>query len=546
MDRAAEAVLAASADSCRWTRQNQANPCPASIFCVTIFIIRIIVLVLRRLLLIPFQPRRPRRALLLGLAFSFFLMSLPAWAAEKTRLRVDDYQIDAELTPHSHKITAQAKVKFTALDDLNIATFELHNALRVTKVIDATSKPLSAERVTQDSTVRVPLTTPVCQRQLRTTLTFEYEGVLDSADDSPVQGLKLAYIGDDTSYLLYAGRWFPVNAYGINRFTATMNITVPAHMIVIGSGKESCPAAAPATKRPAGALPTKTFTFTWDKPSFPGTIVAGIFQEFKSDEAGLDLHVFFKPAHQSLGAAYATTAVKEFTYYVTLYGPAPSTTLRVVEIPDDTVPAAWAPEIAAIASRAVTEKVNYRLLANTIAHQWWGASVSPASQGRLVAERRLRALLRGALRRAGRRSGGTRRSGERYVGRGAGLRHRAAFERGQARRLLARIPVAGDRQGRHDPAHAALGDRRPEIRPDHAHFRRQVCGKVGVARRFPRPRRTELRPASSPGSSPSGSTPPARPSSRPSTPSTAWATTRASAWWVRSRRTSTFSACRWT
>ncbi len=72
-----------------------------------------------------------------------------------------------------------------------------------------------------------------------TTLTFDYEGVLDSADDSPVQGLKLASINDDTSYLLYAGRWFPVNAYGINRFTATINITVPAHMVVIGSGAET-------------------------------------------------------------------------------------------------------------------------------------------------------------------------------------------------------------------------------------------------------------------------------------------------------------------
>jgi aminopeptidase N len=294
------------------------------------------------------------------------------------RLRVDDYQIDAELIPHTHKITAQAKVKFTALEDLNIATFELHNALRVTKVLDAAGKLLSAERVTQDSTVRVALATPVA-KDTSSTLTFDYEGVLDSADDSPVQGLKLAYIGDDTSYLLYAGRWFPVNAYGINRFTATINITVPAHMIVIGSGKET-PGIAPAAKRPAGSLPTKTFSFTWDKPSFPGTIVAGIFQEFKSDEAGLDLHVFFKPAHRAMGATYANTAVKEFTYYVTLYGPAPSTTLRVVEIPDDTVPAAWAPEIAAIASRAVTDKVNYRLLANTIAHQWWGASVSPASR----------------------------------------------------------------------------------------------------------------------------------------------------------------------
>ncbi len=324
------------------------------------------------------QPQRRRRALLLCLVFSFCLLSLPSWAAEKMRLRVDDYQIDAELTPHTHKITARAKVKFTALEDLNIATFELHNALRVTKVIDAAGKQLTAERVTQDSSIRVPLDTPVA-KDSSTTLTFEYEGVLDSADDSPVQGLKLAYIGDDTSYLLYAGRWFPVNAYGINRFTATMNITVPAHMTVIGSGKES-PGAAPAAKRPVGALPTKTFAFTWDKPSFPGTIVAGIFQEFKSDEAGLDLHVFFKPDHQNMGATYAATAVKEFTYYVTLYGPAPSTTLKVVEIPDDTVPAAWAPEIAAISSRAVTEKVNYRLLANTIAHQWWGISVSPASR----------------------------------------------------------------------------------------------------------------------------------------------------------------------
>ena len=325
------------------------------------------------------QPRRVRRALLLFLACALMAMSLPAWAADKMRLRVDDYQIEAELSPHVHKIVARAKVKFTALEDLNVAAFELHNGLRVTKVSDTAGKPLSAERVTQDSTVRVQLLTPL-PKDASTTLTFEYEGTLDSADDSPVQGLKLAYVSDDTSYLLYAGRWFPVNAYGINRFTATISVSVPAHMLVIGSGKETAGSSALAKKPLPGALPTKTFTFTWDKPSFPGTIVAGTFQEFKSDEAGLDLHVFFKPAHQNLGASYATTAVKEFTYYVTLYGAAPSTTLKVIELPDDTVPSAWAPEIAAIASRAVTDKVNYRLLANTISHQWWGVSVSPASR----------------------------------------------------------------------------------------------------------------------------------------------------------------------
>ena len=49
--------------------------------------------------MIPFQPWRYRRALLLCLAFSLLLISSPVWAAEKMRLRVDDYQIDAELAP---------------------------------------------------------------------------------------------------------------------------------------------------------------------------------------------------------------------------------------------------------------------------------------------------------------------------------------------------------------------------------------------------------------------------------------------------------------
>jgi aminopeptidase N len=309
--------------------------------------------------------------------FLLVLFSLPARAAEKLRIRVDDYQIDAELTPHAHRLAARAKVKFTALENTDVASFELHNDLRVTKVTDDTGRPLSAERITQDSTVRVQLAKPL-QKDESTSLTFEYDGALESADDSPVQGLKVAYIGDDTSYLLYAGRWFPVEAYGINRFTATMNITVPAHMVVIGSGQET-ESSTPALKKTTTSGLVKTYTFVWDKPSFPGTIIAGTFQEFKSDEAGVDLHLFFKPLHQNLGALYAETAIKEFTYFITLYGVAPSTTLRVVEIPDDTVPAAWAPSVAAIANRAVTEKVNYRLLANTIAHQWWGTSVSPAS-----------------------------------------------------------------------------------------------------------------------------------------------------------------------
>jgi len=307
------------------------------------------------------------------------VLALPAKAAEKSRLRVDDYQIEATLEPHLHQITARAKVRFTALQDISIAVFELHNDLRVTRVLDEKNQPLSAERVTQDSTIRVPLPSGL-SKDASTTLTFEYEGQLETADNSPVPGLSLAYIGDDTSYLLYAGRWFPVNGYGINRFTSTISITLPAHMLVIGSGKSSVSDVAPAKKATTSVLPTKTFTFVSDKPSFPGTIVAGIFQEYKSDEAGMDLHVFFKPTHQNVAPAYTTTAVQEFTYFITLYGLAPSQKLNIVELPGDTLPYTWAPELVGLAGPSITEKTNYRLLADGIAHQWWGVSVSPATK----------------------------------------------------------------------------------------------------------------------------------------------------------------------
>jgi aminopeptidase N len=307
------------------------------------------------------------------------LLAQPSWAAEKARLRVDDYQIEATLEPHLHQITARAKVKFTAQQDLSVAVFDLHNDLRVTKVLDEKNQPLSAERVTQDSTVRVPLPNGLA-KDASTTLTFEYEGQLESADNSPVPGLSLASIGDDTSYLFYAGRWFPVSGYGLNRFTSTISVTLPAHMLVIGSGKATVSNVAPAKKAAATVLPTKTFTFVSDKPSFPGTIVAGVFQEYKSDEAGVELHVYFKPTHQSVAPAYTTTAVQEFTYFTTLYGPLPTPKLNIVELPSDTLPYAWAPEMVGLASSSITEKTNYRLLADGIAHQWWGVSVSPASK----------------------------------------------------------------------------------------------------------------------------------------------------------------------
>ncbi|MGI9104209.1 MAG: M1 family aminopeptidase [Terriglobales bacterium] len=337
--------------------------------------------------------------------------ALPAAAVEKPRLRVDNYQIEAELQPRTHRLIGHARVFFTALDDISVASFELHNALRITRVTDAEGHALSAERITQDNSIRIPLPNGL-SKDASTSLNIDYEGTLASADDSPVQGLKLAYVGEDTSYLLYAGRWFPVNGYGTNRFTATIKITVPAGWSVIGSGLQTgnaAPAAVkpaaqkepeepklargktrPATTRsstPAAKQPPlpplaggKTFTLVWTKPSFPGTIIAGNFQQSASNQVGLNLHIYYKAAHKDQIANLTETAAREFQFYSARLGPPLSNTLSFVELPDDAVPSAWAPEVAAMASRTLAGKFNYRLLANVIAHQWWGADVSPASK----------------------------------------------------------------------------------------------------------------------------------------------------------------------
>jgi len=123
-----------------------------------------------------------------------------AVAAEKPRIEVNDYVIDADLAPKTHHITAKAKVKFTALDDISTAVFELNNALRVTRVTSEAGKVLPTERVTQDFTVRVSLPDGMSKGQSQT-VTFDYEGVLANGEDSPVEGLKLASINPDCGSL---------------------------------------------------------------------------------------------------------------------------------------------------------------------------------------------------------------------------------------------------------------------------------------------------------------------------------------------------------
>ncbi len=305
-------------------------------------------------------------ALLFALIVGALLASPHLYAAEKPVITITAYTIDAEIDPDAHTLKATARVTFTPVQALDTVVFQLHGALKVDKVTDAANHVLSGERG-PDATVRLTLPAAL-PKGVSTTFTFEYGGVLSGAEESPVEGLKLASIGAPISYLLYPARWFPMTGYLTDRFTADIHLTVPLGYRAIGSGSLS----------PLGQS-GGVFEFKWDKPGFPGTIIAGKFNPPLPAPSAPYVHIWTTDARKANAADFADTAAKEFNYFTGIFGPAESVHFNVVELPDDTLPAFWAPEIAAIPGSRMNAKANYRLLANTVARQWWGSQVSPAT-----------------------------------------------------------------------------------------------------------------------------------------------------------------------
>jgi aminopeptidase N len=326
--------------------------------------------------LTPFRPLPKLRTLLLvagTVALATLSAARPALAAPaRPQLNITAYVITADLDPAANKLTATADVTFTALEDLNSATFELNNGLNITALTDAAGHPLNSERLTTNSTAHVTLPTPL-PKGSSNTFHFAYSGTLTGSDTSPVEGIKLAAVADPVSMLLYAGRWFPMTGLFTDRFTAVMHISVPDGYTAIGSGA--------LTKKPAPAGNGTEFTFTWSKPGFPGTIVAGKFLPAITASGINNIHVYVTEKHKAGASEFAALAGREFEFLTSIFGQPESGRINIVELPDDSVSAAWAPEMVCIGGARIVDNTtaSHRLLANTLAHQWWGSEVSPAT-----------------------------------------------------------------------------------------------------------------------------------------------------------------------
>ena len=297
-----------------------------------------------------------------------FAAPLLAQRVERPALTITGYTIDAEIDTATHHLAATTVVTFTAPENAEVVSFGFHPALKISKITDQDGKVLTGER-SADGTVRVTPAAPFGPGQV-SHWTFIYDGVITGNDDGPVDGVKLAAIQEPITYLLYPARWFPMTGYLTDRFTAEMHIRVPQGLRVFASGSQGKPHEVTL----ANGKPGDEYDFNWNKPGFPGTVIAGRYVEPVSVGSA---KVYLTVSHQQSANALAQTAAGEFDFFTDSFGAPESSHLNVVEIPDDTLPAAWAPELAAILGSRVGDKSGVRLLANTIARQWWGSEVSP-------------------------------------------------------------------------------------------------------------------------------------------------------------------------
>jgi len=311
------------------------------------------------------------------LAAGLLVLALgPAALAQerRSRVNVDLVTIDAEISPSAQTLTAKAAVRLTPLDEgVTAATFDLNNALNVSRVVDEKGAEIPASRDQQTSSVRVTFEPPLLKDK-PVTITFYYDGKLTGQEESPVYGVKFVAIHPDFAYLMYPGRWFPVAGYSTDRFASDFRITVPDGFKILASGFDS---------PPQSANGKTTVEFKLDHPSLPGSIAVVKGDPVKVPSEGCTASLYFRGAEAEMAQAYGEETDKQMSWFSATFGIPLSANMTIVETEEGAPNGYAAPGLVFLAPRGISAKVNARLLANQVSRQWWEEEVSGATRNHL-------------------------------------------------------------------------------------------------------------------------------------------------------------------
>jgi aminopeptidase N len=311
----------------------------------------------------------PSQRLPLTLTLTLLLFAGLAGAQQSFRTPIDvtNYNIQAELIPAEHLIKATGEITFIPQNETRSVTFELNGSLKVQSV-ERDRRPLT--NIAQDPIgieslgphFRVDLGSVVPKGQ-PVTIKVRWEGALVSPEGGPLPTKRLAYIGTEGSYLMYAARWFPFNDYFADRATGTITLTVPAGNQVAAWG--------------GSASGTKT-VINYPQPALIGNIALGQYMSRKLNLGGSEIDVFVKAGNEKQIEKYAETAGKALQFYTTKYGP-PLMGRRFViaQIDDLSLDTYSGPGMLFLSSRLFDQNRGFpeEKIQREVAYQWWGHTV---------------------------------------------------------------------------------------------------------------------------------------------------------------------------
>src|SRR6266850_1269399 len=183
---------------------------------------------------------------------------------------------------------------------------------------------------------------------------------------------RLAYVGPEGSYLMYASRWFPFHDYAADRATSDITLIVPTGLQVAGTSDDPViPQASPKD----GAT---RFHFVHRQPVLIGNFAAGQYINRNLRFGNYEIQFYAKPGSEGRINSYAEMMGQVLEFYSKQYGaPIFGTRLVVAQVDDESLDTYSGPGIIFLASRLFdsSRSVPEEKLQREVAYQWWGQTV---------------------------------------------------------------------------------------------------------------------------------------------------------------------------
>ncbi len=322
------------------------------------------------------------------LAFAAFAQQI-----QRTPFDVTNYRMDVQILPGENKLDATVDVDFTPLEDTRTVSFEMNGSLKI-ESITRQNALVSTVPTTNTKSKTTPTKTTTTQNQVtfiqdqvgvtdlgpsvkvdlgetvakgtNVTLRFKYAGVLITPQGGPLLTKRLAYIGVNDGYLMYAARWFPFHEYAADLATSDINISLPASYQIVGSSDSAVSATG------------GKYRFVRSKPGLVGNFAYGKYTKSQLSFGGYSMEFYTKAVDNKVVASYGETLGSALDFYTKKFGDSGSgKKIIVVQIDDESIDFYSTQGMIFMANRLFEQprEITEERLQREAAYQWWGLTV---------------------------------------------------------------------------------------------------------------------------------------------------------------------------